>query len=105
MKEERKVASGSAALMSLDAAQEAVAVAPAAHAGQQRARDVLQREVEVRHAGGEDGLDQLVGQPGGIEVEEPGALHPDRHGAGEMRQWATGRWRCGAPARPDRSRP
>ena len=59
-----------------DAAQEAVAVAPAAHAGQQRTRDVLQREVEVRHAGGEHGLDQLVGQPGGIEVEQAGALDP-----------------------------
>ena len=59
-----------------DAAQEALAVAPAAHAGEQRARHVLEREVEVGHARVEDGLDQLVGQAGRVEVEQPGALDP-----------------------------
>ena len=67
----------------VDATQEAFAVAPAAHAGEERARHVLERQVEVGHTGGEHGLDQLVGQPGGIEVEQPGALDLRRHGAGE----------------------
>ena len=48
-----------------DAAQEALAVAPPAHAGEQRARHVLEGEVEVGHARIEHGLDQLVGEPDG----------------------------------------
>ncbi len=67
----------------LNATQEAFAVAPAAHAGQQRTRDVLQREVEVRDAGTEHGLDQLVGQPGGIEVQQARALDTGGHGTGQ----------------------
>ena len=66
-----------------DAAQEAVAIAPTPHAGEEGPRHVLQREVEVRHPGGEDGVDQLVGQPGGIEVQQPGALDAGRDGTGE----------------------
>ncbi len=83
----------------VDAAEEAVAVAPAAHAGKQRARDVLQREVEVRHARGDDGLDQLIGQPRGIEIEQPGALHAGRHGAGERGDGRRAVGNAGAPAR------
>ena len=59
-----------------DAAQEALAVAPASHAGQEGARDMLEREVEVGHAGAEHGLDELVGQARRIEIEQPGALDP-----------------------------
>ena len=60
----------------LNAAQEAFAVAPAAHVGQERARDVLEREIEVGNSGGEDGLNELVGQARWIEVEESGPGHP-----------------------------
>ena len=89
-----------------DAAQEALAVAPAAHAGEQRAGHVLQREVEVGHAGREDGLDQLVGQPGGVQVEQPGALDPGRHGPGEGGEWVRRplAMRFRRPG-PERSRP
>ena len=66
-----------------DAAQEALAVAPAPHARQERAGDVLEGEVEVGHARMEDGVDQLVGQARGIEVEQPGAVDALGHGAGE----------------------
>ena len=99
MKEERKRGVRVSGPDVVDAAQEAVAVAPAAHAGEQRPRHVLEREVEVRHAGGDDRLDQLVGQPGGVEVEQPGALHPGRHGPceGSNGRWAVGD--AGAPAR------
>ena len=83
----------------LDAAQEAVAVAPTAHAGEERARHVLQRQVEVGHARGDDGFDQLVGQAGGVEVEQPGALHPGRHGAGERGNGRRAVGDAGAPAR------
>ena len=65
------------------AAQEALAVAPAAHVGQQRAGHVLERQVEVRHTRPEDGLDQLVGQAGRIQIEQPRAHHLGGHGAGE----------------------
>ena len=91
-----------------DAAQETLAIAPTAHAGEQRTRHVLQREVEVRHTRGKDGLDQLVGQPGGIEIQQAGALHPGGHGAGRARRWARGHGRCGCagpgPSGPSRTR-
>ena len=48
-----------------DAAQEALAVAPAPHAGQQRAGHVLEGEVEVRHARIEYGADQSSVRPDG----------------------------------------
>ena len=83
-----------------DAAQEALAVAPAAHAGEQRARHVLQREVEVGHAGLEDRLDQLVGQAGRVEVEQPGALDPGRDGAGEGGDGRRAVGGAGAPPGP-----
>ena len=66
-----------------DAAQEALAVTPSAHAGQQRAGDVLEGEVEVRHPGGHHRLDELVGQPGRVQVEQPRAVDPGRDGAGQ----------------------
>ena len=90
-----------------DAAQEAVAVAPAPHAGQQRARDVLEREVEVGHAGAEHGLDQLVGQPRRIEIEQPGALDTGRHRPGQRdngRRPRPARPRGPAPSGPARRR-
>ena len=73
MKFDRKAASGARATDAVDAVQEPLAVAPAAHAPQQRTRHVLQREVEVRHAGGEDRLHQPVGELGRVQVEQP---HP-----------------------------
>ena len=48
-----------------DAAQEALAVAPAAHAGQERARDVLEREIEVRDAGGNTASTSSLVRPEG----------------------------------------
>ena len=56
-----------------DPLQEAVAVAPPPHPAQQRLADVLQREVEVRHVGGADRVDQLVGEVARVEVQQP---HP-----------------------------
>ena len=62
-----------------DALEEALALAPAPHALQHGPRYVLEREVEVRHAGGQYGFDQRVIEGGGVEVEEPGPPHPRRH--------------------------
>ena len=83
MNEERKVACIVEAADVGDAAQKALAVAPAPHAGQQRAGHVLEGEVEVRHPGAQHRLDQLVGQPGRVEIEQPGALDPGRDGPGQ----------------------
>ena len=58
--------------------EEPVAVAPAPHAAQQRPRHVLQRQVEVRHAGGADGVDERVGEVGRVEVEQPHPRRPAR---------------------------
>ncbi len=44
---------------------------------------MLEREVEIGHAGVQDRLDQLVGEARRVEVEEPGALDTHRDGAGE----------------------
>ena len=101
MNEERKVAWASTAADVGDAAQEAFAVTPSAHAGQQRAGDVLEGEVEVRHPGGQHRLDQLVGQPGRVQVEQPGAVDPGRDGAG---QGGDGRPAGLRPAQPGRER-
>ena len=54
----------------VDAPQEAVAVAPAAHPPQQRLADVLQRQVEVRHAGVADGVDEVVAEVARVEVQQ-----------------------------------
>ena len=62
----------------VDAAEEAVTVAPPAHAPQQRARDVLEREVEVGHARVAYRVDQLVGEVRRVEVEQPHARDPRR---------------------------
>ena len=59
-----------------DPAQEALTVAPSPHPPQQRLRDVLEREVEVRDARTDDRVDQLVGEVGRVEVEQP---HPVDH--------------------------
>ena len=77
------MACASAARMSAMRPQEAVAIAPPAHAGQERAGHMLEGEVEVRHTGAEHRLDQLVGEPGRVEVEQPGALDPGRDGPGQ----------------------
>ena len=84
-----------------DAPQKALAVTPATHAGEQRTRHVLQREVEVRHARGEHGLNQLISQPGGVEVEQTGAIDAGRHGAGEC---SNGRRTVGDAGTPTRAR-
>ncbi len=57
-----------------DAAQEALAVAPAPHARQVRTGHVLEGEVEVGHVRIEDGADQFVGEARRVQVEEPRAL-------------------------------
>ena len=76
MKFERNAASGALAPDGFDAGEEPVAVAPTAHAAQQWLGDVLQREVEVGHAGGEDGIDEPVGEVARVEVEQPDPRHP-----------------------------
>ena len=62
-----------------DALEEPVAFPPPAHPLDQRPGDVLQREVEVGHPGGEDGVDQGVVEGGRVEVEQPGPGHPLGH--------------------------
>ena len=62
----------------LDAAEEAGAVAPSAHAAEQRLRHVLQRQVEVRHAGCADHVDQPVVELRGIEVQQPDTVDTRR---------------------------
>ena len=65
-----------------DAAQEAVAVAPAPHPPQQRLADVLQRQVEVRHPAVADGVDEAVGQVARVQVQQAhpvGALGDGAH--------------------------
>ena len=57
----------------VDATQEAVAVAPSTHPTQQRLADVLEGEIEVRHAGRADRVDQCVGQVARVQVQQP---HP-----------------------------
>ena len=69
---------GLAAADVVDAGEEPLAVAPAPHAPQQRRRHVLQRQVEVRHAGGADRVDQRVGEVGRVEVEQPHPVDPGR---------------------------
>ena len=88
----------------LDAAQEAVAVAPAPHPPQQWLADVLQREVEVRDAGGADGVDQRrrsgrsdrgtaagPGRRGRRRRRTSGTIEPRRRGprdgCGPCRSW------------------
>ena len=44
---------------------------------------MLQREVEVGHAGGADRVDQLVGEVGRVEVEQPHPVDPCGHGLDE----------------------
>ena len=66
----------------LDALQVLLAVAPPPHAPHQRRGHVLERQVEVRHRPGAHQLDQLVGELGGVQVQQP---HPvdllgDAHG-------------------------
>ena len=46
----------------LDATEELLAVAPTPHPAHQRARHVLQREVEVRHTRAEDRVDERLGR-------------------------------------------
>ena len=60
--------------------EESVTVAPPAHALQQRARNMLQREVEVGNPGGQDGIDQPVVQCRWIEVEQASPSHAGGHG-------------------------
>ena len=67
----------------LDPLEEALAVAPPPHASHQRRRHVLQREVEVGDPGGQDRLDQLVGQVARVQVEQPDPRHPLGDGSHE----------------------
>ena len=67
-----------------DAAKVPGTVTPAAHAAQERPRDVLEGQVaEVGHTGVEDHVDQPVGEIGRVEVEQPGAGHPGADGPDE----------------------
>ena len=94
MNDERKAAVGSAARIGPDPLEEAVALAPAAHALQQGPGHVLEGEVEVGHAGRQYGLHQRVVEGGRIEVEEPGPPDPLGHRAPPGRRWGgCPRWR------------
>ena len=76
MKLLRNTAAGSRRRISSMRRQEPRAIAPAAHPPQQRLADVLQREIEVRHAGGADGVDQGIAEVAGVEIQEPHAVDP-----------------------------
>ena len=58
-----------------DPLQELLAAPPAPHPAQQPSRDVLQRQVEVGHPGGDDGVDQLAGEVRRVQVQQPDPLH------------------------------
>ena len=95
----------------LDAGQEAVAVAPAAHAAQVRSRHVLQGQIEVGAAGRAHDVDQTVGELGWIQVEQAGPGDPGRHrlhqgldGPAPARGRGRRRPGPGRPARPPRPR-
>ncbi len=60
----------------LDPLEEGIAVAPAAHAAQHRTRGVLQRQVEVGHAGRQHGLDEGLGQVRGVEIQQSDPIDP-----------------------------
>ncbi len=80
-----------------DALEEAFAVAPPAHAREQRAGDVLERQVEVRHAGGEHHFHELGGEGGGVQVQQPRAPHHPGHRLDERDER---RRAAGAPCSP-----
>ena len=63
-------------------------------------RHVLEREVEVGHARGADGVDQRVGELGGIEVEQPDPVDRAR-----PRPRPAGRWRRALARVPAVGRP
>ena len=63
----------------LDAPEEAGAVAPPTHPPHQRGRHVLEREVEVGHARGQDGAHQAVGEVRRVQVQQAHPRHPARH--------------------------
>ena len=96
MNEDRKVAVGSAARMSAMRRRKRSPSPQRRMPRQERPGDVLEGEVEVGHARMEDGVDQLVGQARGIEVEQPGAVDALGHGAGAARPRASGRRRPSA---------
>ena len=85
-----------------DASQEAVAVAPAPHPPQQRLADVLQRQVEVRHAGGADHVDQRVGEIARVEVQQPHPVGALGDGLDERHDRARRRARRAGPCRTTR---
>ena len=59
-----------------DATKEPFAVAPATHTAHQRRRDVLEAEVEVRHAGVADRVDERIGEVGRVEVQQANPVDP-----------------------------
>ena len=57
-----------------NALQESVAIAPAAHSAKVWLADMLQREVEIRHACFEHGLDEFVCEIAWIQVQKSRTL-------------------------------
>ena len=73
-----------------DAVQEALALPPSTHALEQGTGHVLQRQVEVGHAGGQDGLDQRIVQARRVQIQQPSALYPLGHGPHQVHDGAVG---------------
>ncbi len=67
-----------------DAGEELLAVAPPAHAAHERRRDVLERQIEVRNTGVEDGTDEVVGEVARVQVQQANAIDP---GGDLANQW------------------
>ena len=59
-----------------DAAKEAFTVAPTTHAAHQRRRDVLEAEVEVRHTGVADRVDERIGEVRRVQVQQTNPIDP-----------------------------
>ena len=81
---------GSGGADGVDALEEPGRVTPTPHALDQWTRHVLQRQVEVGHAGRHDGLDERVVEGRGVEIQEPDALDPLRQVADEPDDGALG---------------
>ena len=82
MKEDRNVASGSAPLMSPVRRRNR---SPSPERRMRRAADVTRAAMKGRSTarGGQHGLNQLIGEAGGIEVEQTGWLDTGRRGTDE----------------------
>ena len=91
MNEDRKEASGKRQADAPDLVQESATVAEAAHLAQQGPGHVLQGQVEIGAAALAHGVDEVVAQARGVEVQQPHPRRPFPHGAQQRDQAVVGR--------------